>query len=670
MKKALAWKFALIAAVVILALIEVYPPAKKLKQGLDLAGGTSLIYEIDTADMKDEDARDIASKMITVLRRRVDPDGVRNLIWRPLGNKRLEIQMPLASKEAQKKRTAYEKSLEALLSKNISEARIMRSLVKPAAERAEDFNDFAAGSEVAGGILAELATAYDERQEARTKAEAVAGLLDAPLAELGKTGMDTDEVEASVGFWTTVDGNDRTAMIKAYLGDNYSAKNLTMLERYAATYSQWSQAVELLTDPETGRNIKYQRTKDKLRELVLTEDELKNKLNAGDAARKLAVEELKEQYPDRTAQIDAVVLAYEEYKEFQGRLDDPKDLQRMLKGAGILEFRILPTIGEAKSDTDLLEAYIQNLKEKGPKFASDDKYVWCPIENHDEWFSIDDRSGMEQLSVRDKQGRPCVVAEFGGREYVLASNKPDEVMLHGPEKKPWKLQDSKGTRDDKGRRAIGFSLDVVGAKYFSNLTGGNIERPLCILLDGIAISAPHISTRIGGSGIISGRFTQEKVDDMVDKLNAGSLPGRLIEQPVSVKTIGPSIGADNRDQGIRAAEIGLVIVILVMLGYYYKAGLIADLALVLNVLVILAVMVVLQATFTLPGIAGMILTIGMSVDANVLIFERIREEQTQRVFAEDSDQKRLSKSVQDNSRRKYHNIHNGCYPLWRGTGRS
>ena len=114
---------------------------------------------------------------------------------------------------------------------------------------------------------------------------------------------------------------------------------------------------------------------------------------------------------------------------------------------------------------------------------------------------------------------------------------------------------------------------------------------------------------------------------MVNKLNAGSLPARLIEQPISEKTIGPSIGADNRDQGVKAGLIGLAVVIAVMLVYYLAAGAIADVALLMNILFVLAIMAGLRATFTLPGIAGIILTIGMSVDANVLIFERIREEQ-------------------------------------------
>ena len=143
----------------------------------------------------------------------------------------------------------------------------------------------------------------------------------------------------------------------------------------------------------------------------------------------------------------------------------------------------------------------------------------------------------------------------------------------------------------------------------------------------MAISAPNIHSRIYTNGQIMGTFTQTQVEDLVTKLNAGSLPARLIEQPISVKTIGPSIGADNLQKGLKSGLVGLVCVILFMLVYYTIGGCIADIALLLNILFLLAIMAGISATFTLPGIAGVILTIGMAVDANVLIFERIREEQ-------------------------------------------
>jgi SecD/SecF fusion protein len=612
MRKALAWKFVLIAVVTVLGLVELYPPDKKLKPGLDLAGGTSLIYEIDTAGMQDEDTKGLSQNMITVLKRRVDPKGVRNLVWRPLGNTRFEIQMPLASKEARAARGAYEQALAALLSKNISVSRVMRLLSEPPEERSVAFEGLSAGSERAAEILTNLADLYDQRQSARADAEKKAEMLKGPEQQIEAAGLDLEMVQTSVGYWMTVEGQDRTGMIRAFLGRDFSEEKLALLERYTESYAEWSKATDLLTDPQTGKNVLFQQARARLSDLVLTEEELKQKLDDPDTSKQQAMADLQQQYPDRSEQIKAVVDALDEYGRYQGRLDDPKDLQRMLKGAGILEFRILPTVNQQDSDTLLLETYIQNLREKGPKYASDSKYVWFEIEDREEWV---------------KKNQPSVVGEFGGRLYVLCSNKPDEVMLHDPKAKPWKLTDSRPTSDRQGRRAIGFTLDERGGKMFSKLTGSNVGRPLCILLDGMAISAPSINERIGRQGIIQGRFREEEVMDMVNKLKAGSLPAMLIEQPIAEKSIGPSIGADNCRQGIRAGIVGLAAVILVMLVYYLIAGAIADVALILNVLIILAAMVVLRATFTLPGIAGLILTIGMSVDANVLIFERVREEQ-------------------------------------------
>jgi SecD/SecF fusion protein len=236
--------------------------------------------------------------------------------------------------------------------------------------------------------------------------------------------------------------------------------------------------------------------------------------------------------------------------------------------------------------------------------------VWCEIESADNWRMPN-----------------SIVAPFGDKHYVLASDRKDETMLRGPEQGQWKLEKAAPSTDNMGRRAIGFKLDDRGGRLFANVTGKNIGRPLCILLDKIAISAPNIESRIRTQGIITGSFTQTEVLDMVNKLNAGSLPARLIEQPISIRSIGPSIGEDNRNQGIRAGFIGLTLVIACMAIYYTLGGSIADVALLMNLLFTLAIMAALGATFTLPGIAGAILTIGMSVDANVLIFERIREEQ-------------------------------------------
>jgi SecD/SecF fusion protein len=610
MNKNLVPKSVLIVLLVALALWTLYPPSKTLKPGIDLAGGTSLIYAIDTEGMTAEEERDLSQRMITVLRRRIDPTDIQNLIWRPQGNTRFEIQMPLASKETQTKRSAYEIALNDLLRKNVNPATIMRALQQPAQQRSEDLRAYALNDSNRLEVLTELAGIYDERATAQSQRDTATAALDSLKEKLSAAGVDMDRVEANRSDWTDLNAETLAKTLTDFLG---SETQLAALTEYLSTYKQQVDVLDRLTRAG-GLNDRYEAAKRKLDQLNLTQDQITYALQLKERSsqRTERIEALKAQFPDRAAEIDRVVAAFDAYRPFQGQLDDPRDLQRMLKGAGILEFRVLPTQGRSELSVAEMEQFVQTLTEKGPNYARDNNYVWCEIENIEEW----NVSG-------------AVVAPFGDKYYVLASNRIDECMLRTGGDRDWSLERSNPSTDNMGRRAIGFRLDDRGGALFYNLTGKNPGRPLCILLDGVAISAPEINPDrpIGSEGIITGAFTQQHVSDMVNKLNAGSLPGRLIEQPLSEKTIGPSIGAENRDRGITAGIIGLIVVMAIMLVYYLLAGSIADVALVLNIFFVLAIMAGLRATFTLPGIAGIILTIGMSVDANVLIFERIREEQ-------------------------------------------
>jgi len=616
MSKNLTWKCILIIVLVVVAAWTLYPPNKTLKPGIDLAGGTSLIYEIDTHGLEEAEKKDLAQKMITVLRRRIDPANIQNLIWRPQGNTRFEIQMPLASAEADEKRRNYKKAENELLAKNIKRLVIMRSLNKPAEERIEDFKDFAQGDPNRLTILETLAKAYDERNDLQNKRDDLDSKLKTQNSKLETAGLDLSQIKLNINDWAKLNEQKLQESLREFTDVN---DNLTLLTGYVKTYAEWSKVVDQLTDQETGKNVKYKEAIKNIDKLNLTEDQINLclEMSPKSSRRREAIEELKTKFPDRADKIDNVVTAYDEYRPFKGRLDDPRDLKRMLKGAGILEYRILPTQGHPEVDMDQMAGYVESLKEKGPTYASDNNYIWCEVESIDE------------AMILAKEPTNAIVGSFGDKYYVLASNKPNETMLHSP-KRQWKLEKSNPTTDGMGRRAIGFLLDEKGGRLFYNITKNNPNRPLCILLDSIAISAPNIDPErgpIGKRGIITGSFTQTEVEDMVNKLNAGSLPARLIEQPISEKTIGPSIGAGNRDQGIKASLVGLIAVIACMFAYYLLAGSIADMALLMNILFVLAIMAGVRATFTLPGIAGIILTIGMSVDANVLVFERIREEQ-------------------------------------------
>jgi len=610
MSKNLTPKIILIVVLVIVAAWTLYPPNKTLKPGIDLAGGTRLIYQIDTHGLEEAEKKDLSQKLITVLRRRIDPANIQNLIWLPQGSTRFEIRMPLASAEAHQKRQNYEKAETDLLDKNVSAAKIMRSLKSPAEERTELFKQFAQEDPNRLAILNTLATVHDEREELKSKRDALFNERQATEAKMTSAGLDLDKINENISNWATLDVNDLSESINTFTDVN---DQRDMLTEYVKTYTEWSE----VSDQYLEKNTEYIEARNAIDQLNLTKEKLDYCLELAEKSskRKEQIEQLTTDFPDRAIEIDMVVKAFDEYRPFRGRLDDPKDLQRMLKGAGILEFRILPTQGHPEVDMDQMNGYVERLKEMGPKAASDNQYVWCEIENIEEW------------KAADREERPSIIETFGDKYYVLASNKTDDTMLHSPAKKEWKLEKAFPSTDSMGRRAIGFLLDDRGGNKFFKVTRKNIDRPLCILLDGIAISAPTIETQIRRQGNITGTFTQTEVEDMVNKLNAGSLPARLIEQPISVNTIGPSIGADNRDQGIRAGLIGLVAVIACMAIYYCLAGSIADVALLLNMLFVLAIMAGVRATFTLPGIAGIILTIGMSVDANVLVFERIREEQ-------------------------------------------
>lgn len=178
---------------------------------------------------------------------------------------------------------------------------------------------------------------------------------------------------------------------------------------------------------------------------------------------------------------------------------------------------------------------------------------------------------------------------------------------------------------ERGDPYVGIKFDPEGARIFADLTARNVGNRMAIVLDGNVYSAPVINERIGGGeASISGRFTMEDARDLAIVLRSGSLPAPV--EIIENRTVGPTLGQDSIDKGVRAGLSGLVLVLLFMIAYYRLSGVIANVALIVNVIILLGMLAYFGATLTLPGIAGIILTIGMAVDANVLIFERIREE--------------------------------------------
>ena len=180
-------------------------------------------------------------------------------------------------------------------------------------------------------------------------------------------------------------------------------------------------------------------------------------------------------------------------------------------------------------------------------------------------------------------------------------------------------------QNQKNEPSVSFSLDRLGAQKFGRATTDNVGKRLAIILDGEVVSAPNINEPItSGNGMISGNFTFQEATDLALLLRSGALPTPLLV--VEERTVGPDLGEDSIKYGITSLIVGFILVILFMLYKYKIFGLIANTALIANLLMLTGILTILEATLTLPGIAGIILTVGMAVDANVLIFERIKEE--------------------------------------------
>ncbi len=208
------------------------------------------------------------------------------------------------------------------------------------------------------------------------------------------------------------------------------------------------------------------------------------------------------------------------------------------------------------------------------------------------------------------------MAEGGGNIAVKR-----RVMVSGDQ-----LVDAKQTFDQDGRPVVSISFNTAGARRFGRVTQENVNKPFAIILDDKVLSAPNINEPIlGGQAQISGNFTVETANQLAVSLASGKLPVKL--NVIEERTIGPELGKDSIQKGIIASVAATFAVILFMLVTYGRFGVYATLALIVNALLILGIMAVFNASLTLPGIAGFVLTIGAAVDANVLINERIREEQ-------------------------------------------
>ena len=482
------------------------------KLGVDLAGGTILVYEVDESKkLRDNlDPRELASS----IKRRIDPNDLKNITVRPVGENRVEIILPLSMK-AEGQTAAGGKQ-------EVTEDEVANIKALIAEVGSLEFRFLANTTDDREAI--ELAEKYFE--DAQTN-KAKADLLDR-LAREGKPPPAPEPPAGSV--FETTDGRKFPAFDISPHGQ--------------VTYA-W---VEL------DRGLRQDLDLD----------------NAAENATGVS-----ERYPQEPRNALWNLAAEHRKKGTAFRSQVPGGQPRL---SGLLLYS-----REAK-DVRL------------PEEAQRKKYEYFVLTREPE---------------RDKTtGEPKTVS---GKNLVSAAPGPD----------------------DKGKPAVHFTFDSTGGSLFHELTSrnapdnrptGKFFRNLAIILDGKVTSAPQLNSPISTRGVIQGKYTVKEVNKTVNILRSGALPATLKPTPVSENTMGPTLGQATIDKGLRSVVWAFVAVLVFMCAYYRFAGFVASTALLANLILTVAVMALVNATFTLPGLAGLVLMLGMAVDANVLIYERLREE--------------------------------------------
>lgn len=579
------WKTVLIIVIVGGCLWATIPPDQRIRLGRDLSGGVSLIYSVRIPE--NTDRNQIITQTIEVLSRRVDPRGVLDIAMTPMGADRIEIVMPLPSEDVKSLAKAYETTLQQF----IDEAEIERSQLETTLESHEAVARFG-GSDGSdrGQLIIDLQEAYDAQRRLQIEAVAAeaAGTDASELRDLQQRLADA-EIEYEELFEEALAMSlDRSRVVRAL---------------------ELSNVGELMTSEDGERLLNADGT---------TQRAL--------SPRDVTMQSLTSEYPHLQGVLDEVIVTYDAYQAQRSGLDDPEDLMRLLRGAGVIEFHIAVTNGRVEGVN--VQDLRAQLVELGPENTDSLLARWYPIHDLEQWVSTPDQLLALEANPEAyfaSPGRDLVAAQTDGVVYLLLYTSDPKSMTHAGDI-DWTVQSAGRTTDNFGRPAVSFRLDQAGGGMMSRLTQPHVQQPMAIVLDDKVYTAPNLNSQIANTGVITGSFTDDDMDYLTRVLVAGALEARLSQQPISVNVLGPSIGADNLGRGFDAFLWAVLVVAVFMLVWYFFSGMVADFALLCNGIIIFGVMALLQGTFTLPGLAGVVLTMGMAVDANVLIYERIREE--------------------------------------------
>lgn len=549
------------------------PFQEKLRLGKDLAGGVTLLYQVQLG--AEENKAQIISKTIDVIKDRVDPMGQLDLRITPVGEDRIEITMPLPTAEVKALKQKVEDALRDLDRHYASVGNIDDLLALPADQRSAQIASAAGADGARRRAFDEAASKFDALKAKRAE---YAAAPDAAAKEALAAGVAQAEID-------------------------YDAAKIKLSESAIS-----SQAVRRVLSMST-----------RTRELP---DE-KGQVVVFPSDRDKAIESLKKAHPGATGEIDAILKLHETYSARRKSLDDPQDLVRILRGAGVLTFRIAPRPGSYPEEARLR----QELRERGPRVARARDARWFKLNDIGAWVNhAEDFDRLEKNPGAYFNGRGHIVEYYPGDQsyYMLCWDTPDLRLT--PAEGDWTVASASQGVDQLGKPAIHFEMDARGANLLGRLTHGNVGNIMSVLFDDQVYTAPNLREAISKSGQITGDFTTQEVDYVVRVLSAGSLKAKLSSEPISIESVGPDLGADNLAKGLSTGLIAFVLVSAFMVVYYFSCGLIAVLALACAGVLILGMMALQHAAFTMPGIAGVVLTFGQAVDANVLIYERMREE--------------------------------------------
>lgn len=595
------------AIVVTLAIVNYSRGMGGFKLGVDLVGGTILIYEIDPDHQMAEGYK--PSDLAAALKRRIDPNDLYNVTIRPLSDTRIEIILPTGGVvQSQKAQAAWNEVLNAV------NARYGEKL---GGERVE----------VGRGLVNDLADLIANRIEVREWRKVLSeveakwpAVKESAIVKLSDVPPGARERLIEVVQRATNNAAKREE-IEEIVNSNFKPERLEDIREFIRSVAGTGQQRKDVTSEEV------EAIKAKIRQV----GSLEFRVLANEVDDKPVFEATRNYFNNPT---NPAALAEE--LERRARNGQPPPLPTPEDGSNDWPTTREDVLGRAQYEWVELGKQERESLGLSNRFENEPSELWLRMKEAREKNQVAVVPGTQILLF----SRRCQNVKLPEREretkkyeYFVLTRLPEidpdtgeRLSVTGQD-----LIDARPGFDEKQNLAVDFAFNSQGARRFQimtskNLPTGGFGRLLAVILDGYVESAATVQSTISSRGQIHGNYTQEKVDALVSVLRSGALPATLKPLPVSENTIGPTLGQDTIESGLRAVAWAFVAVLVFMCVYYRFAGFVATFALLCNLLLTVAFMVFVNATFTLPGLAGLVLMLGMAVDANVLIYERLREE--------------------------------------------